>query len=90
MTVYSEQQVDWQAKLLGLRDRAVIHMSEEIVGEDMHDNIWATRCQAHCRLCHKEIFSETSRVRWRLYQRAGIAIVGHDFVCDAQQLMLDV
>lgn len=90
MTVHAEQQVDWESKLLGLRDRAQIHISEEIVGEDMHHNIWASRCSATCRLCHKEIFSGTSRMRWQLYQNAGIAIIGHDFVCDAHQLALNV
>jgi hypothetical protein len=80
--------VDWEAKLLSLRDRAVIRTNREIIGEDMHQNVWGTHCTVHCRLCGDKLFDATYRQLWRMYQDAGQAILGHEFVCEAEQLSL--
>jgi hypothetical protein len=80
--------IDWEARLMGLRDRASIRMTREIIGEDMHQNVWGTHCVIHCRLCGEKIFDATYHYLWRLYQDAGQKVLGHEFTCEAEQLSL--
>jgi hypothetical protein len=75
---------DYRAKLLALADIADIQLDDSVlVGEDMHHNVYGSRCKASCRLCGESLIDMTSRQRWAVYQRAGEAIVGHAFSCTA-------
>lgn len=83
--------IDYRAKLLALREQAIIELDDSVlVGEDGNDNLWGSRCIAHCRLCNAKICDMTGYQRWAIYQGAGKAILGHEFVCEAEQLQLHV